>query len=188
MAHLASTNESYGIIAQALHWLVAAFVLVQFALGLFAASLPVSLARLQWLSRHKSLGLAILALMILRLGWRSMNRPPALLDSMSRWERRAAATTHWLLYVLLVLAPLAGWLHASAAGLSVNWFGVVQVPDLLPKNPELSDLFKQTHRICVALLALLLVGHIGAALRHAFVLRDGVLHRILPWKPSGTIG
>lgn len=188
MAHFGSTNESYGIIAQALHWLVAAFVLVQLGLGLYAASLPVSLARLQWLSRHKSLGLAILALMILRLGWRSMNRPPALPDSMPRWERRAAATTHRLLYVLLVLAPLAGWLYASAAGLSVNWFGVVQVPDLLPKNPELSDLFKQTHRICVALLALLLVGHIGAALRHAFVLRDGVLRRMLPWKLWRTIG
>jgi cytochrome b561 len=117
-----------------------------------------------------------------------MNRPPALPDSMTRWERRAAATTHWLLYVFLILAPLAGWLHASAAGLSVNWFGVVQVPDLLPKNLELSDLFKQTHRICVALLALLLVGHIGAALRHAFALRDGVLRRMLPWKSSGTIG
>lgn len=182
MAHLGSTNESYGIIAQAFHWLVAAFVLVQLALGLYAASLPVSLARLQWLSRHKSLGLAILALMILRLGWRSINRPPALPDSMPHWERRAAATTHWLLYVLLVLAPISGWLHASAAGLSVNWFGLVQVPDLLPKNPELSDLFKQTHRICVALLALLLVGHVGAALRHAVALRDGVLHRILPWE------
>ena len=90
--------------------------------------------------------------------------------------------------MLLVLAPLAGWLHASAAGLSVNWFGVVQVPDLLPKNPELSDLFKQTHRICVALLALLLLGHVGAALRHAFVLRDGVLRRMLPWKLWRTIG
>ena len=187
MAHFGSTNESYGIIAQALHWLVAAFVLVQFGLGLYAANLPVSLARLQWLSRHKSLGLAILTLMILRLAWRSMNRPPALPESMPRWERRAAATTHWLLYVLLVLAPLAGWLHASAAGLSVNWFGLVLVPDLLPKNPELSNLFKQTHRICVALLALLLVGHIGTALRHALVLHDGVLHRMLPWNSRMTI-
>jgi cytochrome b561 len=188
MAHLDIANESYGIIARALHWLVAVFVLVQFGLGLYAASLPVSLARLQWLSRHKSLGLAILALMILRLGWRSMNRPPPLPDRMPRWERRAAVTTHWLLYLLLIVAPLTGWLHASTAGLSVNWFGVVEIPDLLPKNPELSELFKQTHRFCVALLALLLVGHVGAALRHAFLLRDGVLQRMLPWNSSETIG
>jgi cytochrome b561 len=188
MAHSNNTIESYGIVAQAFHWLVAALVLVQFGLGLFAASLPVSLARLQWLSRHKSLGLAILALMVLRLGWRSMNRPPALPDSIPRWERRAVATTHWLLYMLLVLAPLSGWLHASAAGLSVNWFGLAQVPDLLPRNTALSELFKQVHRICVASLALLLVGHVGAALRHAFVLRDGVLNRMLPAKPWRTTG
>ena len=187
MKHLGNTKESYGIIAQVTHWLVAALVLVQLGLGLYAASLPVSLARLQWLSRHKSLGLAILALMILRIAWRSMDRPPALPDSMHRWERRAAATTHRLLYILLLLAPIAGWLHASAAGLSANWFGLIPVPDLLPKNPELSDVFKLTHRICVALLALLIVAHVGAALRHALVLRDGLLRRMLPWKPLRTM-
>jgi len=187
MATVRNTGESYGIISQVLHWLVAVLVLTQLALGLYAANLPVSIARLQWLSRHKSLGLTILALMVLRLAWRSMNRPPTLPASMPRWERRAATTTHWLLYSLLILAPLAGWLHASAAGLSANLFGLFQVPDLVPKNPELSDLLKLGHRICVALLALLLVGHIGAALRHAFIVRDGILQRMLPGKPRTTI-
>lgn len=172
------------MIAQLLHWLVAALVFVQLGLGLYAASLPVSLARLQWLSRHKSLGLAILALVLLRLAWRSMNRPPALPDSMPRWQRGAAATVHGLLYALLVLTPLAGWMHASAAGLSVNWFGLFQVPDLLPKQPELAELLKTAHRSCVALLALLVAGHAGMALRHALVLRDGVMHRMLPWKTT----
>lgn len=181
-----NTNESYGIIAQSLHWLVAALVLVQLGLGLYAASLPVSLARLQWLSHHKSLGLAILALVLLRLAWRSMNPPPALPESMPRWQRGAASATHWLLYLLLLLAPLAGWMHASAAGLSVNWFGLFQVPDLISKQPELSDLLKTVHKGCVALLALLLLGHVGAALRHALVLRDGIAHRMLPWKPRKT--
>ena len=181
-----NTNESYGIIAQSLHWLVAALVLVQLGLGLYAASLPVSLARLQWLSHHKSLGLAILALVLLRLAWRSMNPPPALPEAMPGWQRGAAAATHWLLYLLLLLAPLAGWMHASAAGLSVNWFGLFQVPDLVSKQPELSDLLKAVHKGCVALLALLLLGHVGAALRHALVLRDGIAHRMLPWKPRRT--
>jgi cytochrome b561 len=186
MMQLRNTNKSYGIIAQSLHWLLAALVFVQLGLGLYAAGLPVSLARLQWLSRHKSLGLAILVLVFLRLAWRSMNRPPALPDSMPRWQRGAAATTHWLLYALLVLAPLAGWMHASAAGLSVNWFGLFQVPDLLPQQPELSKLLKAAHRVCVALLALLVLGHVGVALRHALVLRDGVMHRMLPRKPRRT--
>lgn len=186
MARWRNSKESYGIIAQAFHWLTAVLVFAQLGLGLYAAGLPVSLARLQWLSRHKSLGLAILALVLLRLLWRSMDRAPALPDAMPRWERRAAAANHWLIYVFLVLAPLAGWLHASAAGLSVNWFGLFQVADLLPKNPDLSDLFKQVHRACVAVLAVLLLGHIGAALRHAFLLRDRVVLRMLPWRSRRT--
>jgi len=104
---------------------------------------------------------------------------------MPQWERRAATVTHWLLYAALVLAPLAGWLHASAAGLSINWFGLMQVPDLLQKDAEMSDLFRNLHRGCVALLALLVLGHVGAALRHVLVARDGIVHRMLPWDPRG---
>ncbi|MBI2753768.1 MAG: cytochrome b [Betaproteobacteria bacterium] len=183
MANLRNPTESYGIIAQALHWLVAVLVLAQIGIGLYAANLPVSLARLQWLSRHKSLGLAILALVLLRLGWRAWSPPPELPGSMPRWERRAALATHRLFYFLLVLAPLAGWLYASAAGLSVNWFGLFQVPDLASKDLEFAELFKALHIGLVALLASLVAVHAGAALRHGLLLRDGVMHRMLPWKP-----
>ena len=183
MVHYRNSSEAYGIIAQAFHWLIVALVLAQLGLGVFAASLPIGLARLQWLSRHKSLGLAILAVVLLRLAWRAMNQPPPLPGSIPGWQRRAAVVTHWLLYLLLVLAPLAGWLHASATGLSVNWFGLYLVPDLVAKDPELAEVFKQLHLALVALLALLIVGHAGAALRHALWLRDGVAHRMLPWKP-----
>jgi cytochrome b561 len=99
---------------------------------------------------------------------------------MPLWQRKAAAASHSLLYLLLVLAPLAGWMHASAAGLSVNWFGLFQVPDLLPKQARLSELLLFAHKGCVALLALLILGHVGAALHHALVQRDGVLQRMLP--------
>jgi cytochrome b561 len=160
-------------------------VFVQIALGVYAANLPVSLARLQWLSRHKSLGLLILALVLLRMVWRVTHRPPALPASMARWERRAAIASHRALYVLLLLTPLAGWLYASAAGLSVNWFGWFLVPDLIDANRKLASLLKLLHKSCAAALVLLIALHVGAALRHAFLLRDGVMHRMLPWRPSG---
>jgi cytochrome b561 len=185
MAYLRNTDESYGILAQALHWVVAALVFAQLALGLYAAGLPLGIERLRWLSRHKSLGLAVLALVLLRLAWRAADAPPALPTSMPARERRLAVATHRLIYLLLVLAPLAGWLQASASGLSVNWFGLFQVPDLVPQSRPLAELFRLTHVSCVALLATLLAGHTAAALRHALVLRDGVLHRMLPWKPRG---
>ena len=183
MSQYRNSEMTYGIIAQAFHWLVAVLVLTQLGLGVFAANLPIGLARLQWLSRHKSLGLAILAVVLLRIAWRASNRPPPLPDSIPGWQRAAAVATHGLLYLVLVLAPLAGWLYASAAGLSVNWFGLFQVPDLVSKDRELAELFKALHIGLVTLLALLIAGHVGAALRHAFWLRDGVAHRMLPWKP-----
>ncbi|HVB46810.1 MAG TPA: cytochrome b/b6 domain-containing protein [Burkholderiales bacterium] len=185
MTRWRNSQDRYGIIAQGFHWLVAALVLAQFALGLYAADLPLSLARLQWLSRHKALGLGVLALVLLRLGWRALDRAPALPDSMPAWERRAARATHRLLYALLVLAALAGWLYASAAGLSVDWFGLFRVPDLVAKNAQLAMLFKDAHKALVALFALLLLVHVGAALRHVRLTRDGVMYRMLPWNPAG---
>ncbi|MBI5430089.1 MAG: cytochrome b/b6 domain-containing protein [Nitrosomonadales bacterium] len=180
MSRFLNSEESYGIIAQVLHWGVAALIFVQLPLGLYAANLPVSLARLRWLSYHKSLGLTILVLVLLRLVWRWIDAPPPLPGTLARRERCAARAMHRALYLVPVLATLAGWLYASAAGLSVNWFGVLLIPDLIAKNTELAPLFKVLHHVLVGLLALLLIGHIGAAARHALVLRDNVMQRILP--------
>lgn len=183
MGGLRNSGESYGIIAQALHWIVAVLVIAQVAIGSYAGNLPVSLARLQWLSLHKSIGLTVLVLVLMRLAWRLLNPPPVLPSSMPRWERRAAIAMHWLLYLLLVLAALAGWLHASAAGLSAGWFGLFTVPDLVAKDRGLAETFKALHIGLVTALCLLVLGHVGAALRHALLLRDGVMHRMLPWQP-----
>ncbi len=180
MARFLNSEGAYGIIAQALHWCVAALIFVQLPLGLYAANLPVSMARLQWLSYHKSLGLTILALVLVRLAWRRMDAPPPLPGTMAQWERRAALAMHRSLYIVPVLAMLAGWLYASAAGLSVNWFGLILIPDLIAKNTGIAPLFRELHHGLVGLLALLLAGHIGAAARHAFILRDDVAQRMLP--------
>src|SRR5258708_39305123 len=129
MVTLRKSTESYGIIAQAFHWLVALLVLAQLGIGLYAANLPVSLARLRWLSHHKSLGLFILALVLLRLGWGALNRPPGLPGLVPRLGRRAAPAAHRPFYPLLLFAPLPGWLYPPAARPAVHLFGVVPVPD-----------------------------------------------------------
>jgi cytochrome b561 len=180
MTRFLNSEGAYGIIAQALHWCVAGLLFMQVPLGLYAANLPVSLARLQWLSYHKSLGLTILALVLVRLLWRWIDAPPPLPGAMPQWERRAAHAMHIALYVVSIFAMLAGWMYASAAGLSINWFGLILIPDLIARNSELAPLFKELHHGLIALLVLLLVGHIGAAARHAFVLRDNVVRRMLP--------
>lgn len=180
MSRFLNSKGAYGIIAQVLHWSVAALIFMQLPLGVYAASLPVSLARLQWVSYHKSLGLTILALVLVRLVWRWVDAPPPLPDTLASWERRAAHAMHGALYIVPILAMLAGWLYASAVGLTVNWFGVLLIPDLIAKNTALAPLLKGLHQVLVGLLVLLLIGHIGAAARHAFVLRDNVMQRMLP--------
>jgi len=185
MARFLNSKEAYGIIAQLLHGCVAALVFTQIVLGLYAANLPVSMARLQWLSHHKSLGLTILVLVLVRFVWRRIDAPPPLPHTMARWEHRAAHAMHHALYLVPVLAMFAGWLYASAAGLTVNWFGLMLIPDLIDKNTELAPLLKELHHVLVGLLVLLLAGHIGAALRHALVLRDNVVKRMLPWWRRG---
>lgn len=180
MTRFLNSKEAYGILAQVLHWCVALLILIQITLGVYAASLPVSLARLQWLSLHKSIGLTLLALLLLRAIWRWIDTPPALPGTMPRWERRAAHVMHGALYIVPLLAIVAGWLYASASGLSVNWFGLLLIPDLIDKNAGLAPLFKALHQALVGLLVLLLVGHVGAAARHALVLRDTVMQRMLP--------
>lgn len=181
LTRLLNSEGAYGIIAQVLHWCVAALIFVQIPLGLYGANLPFSPARLQWLSYHKSLGITILGLLLLRLLWRWGDAPPALPGTMAPWERRTALAIHRALYVVPLLAMLAGWLYASAVGLSVNWFGLVLIPDLIAKNAELAPLLKELHHGLVGLLVLLLVGHIGAAARHALVLHDNVVERMLPF-------
>ena len=175
-----NSTRAYGIVAQVFHWLVAALVFIQISIGLYVDDLPISMARLRWMSWHKSVGITILALVLLRLAWRLVERPPPLPEHMPTFERIAARLTHWALYGLLILTPLAGWLTASAMGLSVNWFGWVLIPDLISKNPELGEVLEYVHWILVRVLAALFSIHILAALRHG-LRRDGVLTRMVPF-------
>lgn len=161
-------------------------MLAQIPLGIYAAQLPIGIERLQWLSRHKALGITVLALVLARLLWRLASPPPALPRWMPRWERRIATATHRALYVLLIAAPVAGWAYASAAGLSTSWFGLVQIPDLIEKDRALADVFRLAHIGLVLALAVLVTMHVAGALRHGIVRRDGILHRMLPSRQKET--
>lgn len=156
-------------------------VFVQLGIGVYVDDLPLGIERLQWLARHKSLGFVILVLVMLRLGWRLYNPAPPLPESMPPAMRRVARMTHWLLYLLLIAAPIAGWVHASAAGLGINVFGWFTVPNLVGKDPGLSEMFHTVHVVLVMSLAALLALHVAGALMHALVLRDGVFRRMLPF-------
>jgi cytochrome b561 len=174
----------YTGVAQFFHWLIAVLVVTQFVLARWALSLPLGSHKLALLARHKSVGMTVLMLAILRLAWRLAHRPPALPANMTRFERVAARATHIAFYVLLFAMPLTGWMMSSAKAYSVSWFGFFTWPDLIGKNEAAFNLLRTTHDTMSALLFAVAILHILAALKHHFWNRDTVLLRMLPFTKS----
>jgi cytochrome b561 len=131
------------------------------------------------MSRHKSVGITILGIAVIRLAWRWIDRPPAL-PPMPRWQELAARLNHWALYALLFALPLTGWLMSSAANRPVSWFGLVQLPDFIAPDEGLEEALEETHETLVNVLFALAGLHVAAALKHQFVDRNGLLFRMLP--------
>ena len=177
---LRNTRTRWGALSQLLHWLMAALIGVQIGLGLTGADLPLGMSKLATLARHKSLGLTILALAIIRLAWRALNPTPAPPAALKAYERRLARATHAVLYVLLIALPMTGWIMSSARGFPVSWFNLVQLPNLVTPSPPLYHAMVLTHGVLASALGLILILHVAAAIRHHFVLRDEILRRMLP--------
>ena len=175
----APTTERYTGTAIALHWLLALAILGSFIVGLYMTELPISPQRLKLYNWHKWAGIVILTLSAIRLLWRLTHRPPADLP-MPAWQARAAHAVHGLLYLLFFAVPLAGWAYSSAAGFPVVVFGVLPLPDFVPANKELAEAIKPLHMILAYTMAALVLAHVGAALKHHLIERDGLLARMRP--------
>lgn len=170
--------------AIALHWVLAAAILASLLVGNFVAALPVSPLQLRLVNWHKWAGVTILALSLLRLGWRLTHRPPPDVP-MARWQRRAAHATHALMYVLFVAVPLAGWAYSSASGFQVVWFGAVALPDFVAPDRALAASLEVLHAVLAYTLAALVALHVAAALKHQLVDRDDLLAR-MGWARGGA--
>ncbi len=177
-----NTERSWGAPAKLLHWTVAALVFVQIALGWSAASWRLSPVKLDLFVWHKSTGLVILALMMVRVAWRWANPVPALPADTTPWERRGAQASHFLLYVLLFLMPVTGWIVNSAANIPFRMFWLIPVPAIVEPDKAMADAAARAHFVLFVALSLLLTVHVAAALRHHFLKRNDVLVRMLPGK------
>jgi len=176
-----SSPTRYGAVAQTFHWVIAALVVTQFVLANLAEDLPIGVHKLALLARHKSFGMTVLMLAILRVLWRLTHRPPELPSAMKPVERMLAQSTHVAFYVLLFAMPLTGWLMSSAKNYSVSWFGLFTWPNLIGKNEAAFNLLRSTHGILSAVLFAIAVLHILAALKHHYWHKDDVLLRMLPF-------
>lgn len=175
-----NTEIRWGTIAQVLHWVIALAVLGQMTLGWVMVSWRLSSTKFELYALHKSIGITVLLLVLVRLLWRLSNVTPASPPDAPRWEARAAGVTHALLYLLLLALPATGYLINSATNFPLVVWGVVPLPNLTDENESLQIVAEYVHLALFWVLATLVLLHVGAALRHHWVLKDTVLRRMLP--------
>jgi cytochrome b561 len=185
------TPSRYSAVAMTLHWLIAALLLLNIALGLYVAEImadsdPMHGPVLQF---HKSIGLTVLVLSLVRLAWRLVNPAPPLPQAMSRNVKRLAHVSHFLLYVLIIIIPLTGWamVSASRSPVAANYFWLFHWPNLpflaslpRPEKMSLHHGFNTSHLVLALSVLVLVPIHIAGAFYHRGR-EDDVLSRMVPW-------
>jgi cytochrome b561 len=186
--------------AKILHWLIALGIFGMFALGWYMSELPKegpkqmaydlfdwgiytwtlseeASPRTFYFNLHKSIGITILALVVIRIFWRITHKAPAMLASYKAWEKKLASGVHRLLYVLMLALPLSGLVMAVASKYGVKWFGLEFIGGL--DNTPLREVFKEAHEIIGVVILLIIILHILGALKHKFIDKDETLDRML---------
>jgi cytochrome b561 len=185
-----NTTDRFGAVAQLLHWLIAAMIVMQWFMIEWVEEAEharktdpaAALEQLAWMTRHKAFGMTILGLAIVRLLWRFLSPPPAWPAAMPAWQVWLARGVHYGFYLLLFALPISGWLYSSAANRPVSYFGLFTFPDLVAPDKALRHTMHEWHEIAFNALFALAIVHVLAALKHQFVDKDGLLGRMLPWR------
>ncbi|MEO8011765.1 MAG: cytochrome b [Dokdonella sp.] len=177
---LKSTEQRWGTLAKSFHWLMALGIIGAGGLGLFMTGMDRGMDKLNVYALHKSIGLTVLALFLLRVLWRFVDRRPVD-EPMPRIQRIGAHAVHGVLYLFMLAMPLSGWLYNSASGFPLQWFKAFNLPALVGKNEALAELAIDAHELMFWMLVGVFVAHVGGALFHHFFERDNTLLRMLPF-------
>jgi len=178
----ASSNPQteWGPAAKLFHWSTAILILIMIALGWLAVAYPLSPTKITLFTWHKSLGLVVLAWVVIRLAWRLTHPAPALPAGMSRSGQRTARLAHGSLYALMLLMPASGLVINGAADFPLKWFGLFIVPPVVAPDQGLQEAAETVHYILFWTLMIVVALHAGAAFHHHFVRKDDLLRRMLP--------
>lgn len=167
----------YNGVARTLHWVMALAIIIELRLGLTSDAWKAN----PWAPGvHKSIGLTILVLTLIRIGWRLTHTPPPLPATTPGWQAAVAKGLHILFYIMMIGVPLSGWIMSSAGPYPLNWFGLFDIPKFaVGKDSPLAEAAHEGHEIMGTLFLPLLVLHVAAALYHQFRMKDKVLQRML---------
>lgn len=176
-----SKPAKYTGVAMLLHWLVTLLIFTLFGLGWYMTELPKGSPERTWFfALHKSVGLTTALLVIVRVIWRLQHPPPPLPEMIAHWKRRMAEATHHLLYLLMFVQPVSGYVSSSFSGHSTRFWGI-PLPDWGWEDQALNEFFTSIHvASSVALLSLIIL-HIMGALHHGMTAEESVLRRMLPF-------
>lgn len=171
------TLVKYDFVARMLHWFIGIGIIVALWLGISHDAWKAN----PWMPGiHKSIGITILALSLVRLGWRLTHTPPPMPAYTPGWQIVAAKGLHWLFYVMMIGVPLSGWIFSSSGPYPLNWFGLADIPKFaVEKGSPLAEAAHEGHEVMGLLFIPLLGVHILAALYHHVRLKDTVLRRML---------
>ena len=178
-----SSGERYGAVAIFFHWASAALILAAILCAWGVRLTPTGVLQSNLLIIHRSFGISVLAVAALRAAWRATHLAPRLPSSLGRWQHWVATGTHWLLYGLLFAMPIAGYISETAAGQTVSFFYLFDLPRLIAPDPALARLAARTHENMQWEIYFLVGLHAAAALGHHFVIKDNVFQRMLPALP-----
>jgi cytochrome b561 len=172
-------RTQYDTTAKVLHWLVVALLLAQYLIGWLMPDIHRGMKPGDAMTWHISVGIVILALIVLRLVWRLTHRV-APESSLEPWQRAGAEAVHWLLYVLVLLTTISGWLFASFRGWSISFFFLAPLPMLSSENTDALRAINHWHQKFEWTLLILIGVHVLAALVNLLFYRNRVMQRILP--------
>jgi cytochrome b561 len=176
----ASPLSSYGPVAKTLHWLVFALVVVQYVVAITMPDIGRNTVPGTLINLHMSIGLTIVALVVVRWLWRVGHPIPLATPDLSSWEQPLARIVHAALYVLLAVNPILGWMNASARDWKITVFGLFQLPHLVAAQSPIGRQAGDVHQFLAWVLLALIGLHVVAALYHYFVRHDSVLQRLPP--------
>jgi cytochrome b561 len=180
--NLKNNTLRYGALSMLLHWTIALLIIALLGLGLYMTSLANGDPKWAWYGLHKSIGLLVLALAIARWLWLRSHDKPALPENLKPWERTAARATHGLLYLIMFLLPVTGYVDSCAGDYHLSFFDWFDIPKLIPKDQALEQWSVWLHASLAYALMGLLALHLGAVAKHQWLLKDKLLSRMLPEK------